>query len=50
MLDPRTTEEQWTRYDALMRKAGGLTPAEKAELQQLRSALILAGIVTEGDF
>ena len=50
MPDPRTTQQLGQRYDALMRRAGGLTPAEKAELQQLRAALILAGIVTEGDF
>ena len=50
MPAPRTTEEQWTRYDAMMRRASTLTTDEKAELQQLRAALILAGIVIEGDF
>ena len=50
MPAPRTTAELWTRYDALMCRGGTLTTAEKAELQQLRAALILAGIVTEGDF
>ena len=50
MPAPRTIEERWTRYDALMRRGGNLTTAEKTELQQLRAALILAGIVTEGDF
>ena len=46
----RTIEELWTRYDALMRRVGTLTRAEKAELQQLHASLMLAGIVTEGDF
>ena len=50
MPTSRTIEERWTRYDALMRRGGTLTRAEKAELQQLHTALILAGIVTEGDF
>ena len=50
MPTSRTIEERWTRYDALMRRGSTLTTAEKAELQQLRAALILAGIVTEGDF
>ena len=47
MPAPRTTEELWTRYDALMCRGGTLTTAE---LQQLRAALILAGIITEGNF
>ena len=50
MPAPRTTEELWTRYDALMRRDSSLTTAEKAELQQLRAALMGADIVTEGDF
>ena len=50
MPNTRTTKEQWTRYDTLMRRGTTLTTAEKAELQQLRAALILASIVTEGDF
>ena len=50
MPDPRTTEELWTRHDTLMRRGSALTTAEKTELQQLCAALILAGIVTEGDF
>ena len=50
MPTSRTIEERWTRYDALMRRGSTLTTAEKAELQQLRAALITAGIVTEGDF
>ena len=50
MPTSRTIEELWPRYDALMRRGGTLSTAEKAELQQLRATLILAGIVTEGDF
>ncbi len=50
MPPPRTIEELWTRYDALMRRGGTLTTIEKTELQQLRTALMRAGIVTEGDF
>ena len=46
----RTIEELWTRYDALMRRGGTLTTAEKTELQQLHAALMRAGIVTQGDF
>ena len=47
MPDPHTTQEMWTRYDALMRQGGDLSTAEKTELQRLRAALILAGIVIE---
>ena len=50
MPTSRTIEELWTRYDALLRRGGTLTTAEKAELQQLRAALMRAGIVTEEDF
>ena len=50
MPTPRTIEELWTRYDALLRRGSTLTRAEKAELQLLRTALMRAGIVTEGDF
>ena len=50
MPTSRTIEDLWTRYDALMLRGSTLTAAEKAEVHQLRTALILAGIVTEGDF
>ncbi|WP_210521336.1 hypothetical protein [Hymenobacter terricola] len=50
MPDSRTTQQLWQRYDALMRKAGGLTPAEKAELLQLCTTLVASGIIVEGDF
>lgn len=43
-------QQLWHRYDALWRKAGELTNAEKTELTELRALLVMAGVVTEGDF